>query len=348
MSPALRHRAPGGVKASPLRVVVSDDQPHMRQMLSKALSIGTEFSVVGEACDGAEAVDMVAALRPDVLLIDLAMPNVNGIEAIRRIRAAGNAVPALVLTSNGDRASIAHAMEAGADGYVLKGAGVAEIRAALRTVAGGGAALAPAIAREVMDGFVGLIEEKRRRDFAVIRTLAAAVEARDRVTGDHINNVSGLTVALWRSMTGSDPDEDMVYGFLLHDVGKISIPDAILLKPGPLDADDMARMRKHVDVGLDLIEPLGFGPVVMDVIRCHHERIDGGGYPNGLRGDEIPIHARMFSVVDAYDAMTADRPYRDGMTPARALEELLRHAGTQFDPDCVAGFETLLRSRQLV
>lgn len=333
---------------APLRVVVTDDQPHMRLMLAEALSLGDAFHVVGQAADGVEAVQQVARLHPDVLLIDLVMPRMDGVEAIRRIRASRDDVRILVLSSNGDRESIARAIEAGADGYVLKGAGVAEIRAALRDVAGGGAVLAPAVAREVVDGFIGLIEEKRRRDVAVIRTLAAAVEARDQVTGDHINNVAGLTVALWQHMTGSEPDEELVYGFLLHDVGKISIPDAILLKAGPLDAGEMARMRLHVEVGLNLIEPLGFGPVVTDVIRCHHERFDGDGYPNGLRGEQIPVHARMFSVVDAYDAMTADRPYRKGVAPARALEELIRHAGTQFDPECVGGFEALLRARQIV
>ncbi|HEX9695791.1 MAG TPA: HD domain-containing phosphohydrolase [Actinomycetota bacterium] len=331
-----------------LRVVVTDDQSHMRVMLTHALSTGDEFDVVGQAADGGQAVELVEAMRPDVLLIDLAMPNMDGFEAIRRIRRRGNRVRILVLTSNGDRTSIAQAMECGADGYVLKGAGVEEIRVALRDVAAGGAVLGPAIAREVVDGFLSLIEEKRRRDVAVIRTLAAAVEARDRVTGDHINNVANLSVALWTRLVGSPPDEEMVYGFLLHDVGKISIPDSILLKPGALDEAETTRMRRHVEVGLDLIEPLGFGPVVTDVIRCHHERIDGCGYPKGLRGEQIPMHARMFSVVDAYDAMTADRPYRTGMPPENALEELRRFAGSQFDPDCVDGFEALAVSRGLV
>lgn len=331
-----------------LRVVVTDDQPHMRTMLTHALSIGDEFEVVGQAADGAQAVELVEAMAPDVLLIDLAMPNMDGFEAIKRIRRRGNRVRILVLTSNGDRTSISSAMENGADGYVLKGAGVEEIRIALRDVADGGAVLAPAIAREVVDGFIGLIEQKRRRDVAVIRTLAAAVEARDRVTGDHINNVANLSVALWTHMVGSKPDEEMVYGFLLHDVGKISIPDDILLKPGKLDDQEMARMRRHVEVGLDLIEPLGFGPLVTDLIRCHHERFDGLGYPAGLRGERIPVHARMFSVVDAYDAMTADRPYRNGMPPTAALEELRRCAGSQFDPDCVDGFITLAQTLGIV
>lgn len=328
-----------------LRVVVTDDQAHMRLMLTRALTFGDEFEVVGQASDGAQAVELVEATDPDVLLIDLAMPHMDGFEAIRRIRRRGNAVRILVLTSNGDRASIARAMENGADGYVLKGAGVEEIRLALRNVASGGAVLTPSIAREVVDGFIDLIEQKRRRDVAVIRTLAAAVEARDRVTGDHINNVASLSVALWKHMVGTPPDEEMIYGFLLHDVGKISIPDSILLKPGPLDEDEMARMRRHVEVGLDLIEPLGFGPVVTDVIRCHHERFDGTGYPRGVRGEQIPLHSRMFSVVDAFDAMTADRPYRAGVPAAAAIEELVRCAGAQFDPDCVDAFAGLMTER---
>ncbi|MGH2830226.1 MAG: HD domain-containing phosphohydrolase, partial [Actinomycetota bacterium] len=319
-----------------------------RRMLSLALSQDGSFEVAGEASDGAQAVDMVERLRPDVLLIDLAMPGMDGVEAIRLLRSRGDTVRTLVLTSNGDRSSVARAMEAGADGYVLKGAPAQQIRDALREVAAGGAVLAPGVARGVVDGYVRLLEERRGRDLAVIRTLAAAVEARDQVTGDHINNVATLSTALYRVITGTDPDEEMVYGFLLHDVGKIAIPDAILLKPGPLEPDETEQMRRHVAIGAELISPLGFGPVVTDVIRCHHERFDGRGYPTGMRGDQIPLHARLFTVVDAYDAMTADRPYRTGLAPSVAVEELGRHAGTQFDPECVDGFITLVRSRGLL
>ncbi|MBI4729695.1 MAG: response regulator [Acidobacteria bacterium] len=312
----------------------------MRRMLSLALAGTPEFRVVGEAGDGEEALGMVGIARPDVTLVDLSMPRLDGIGMIRALRATGVRTSLLVLTSNGDRTAVATALEAGADGYVLKGCSVGELRSAVLAVGRGGSALAPAVARSLVDDYTRMLEERRERDLAVIRTLASAVEMRDRGTGNHAQNVARLALTLWRSMIGTDP-EDLVYGFLLHDVGKIGIPDAILLKEGPLEPGEMEVIRGHVRIGAELVSPLGFRPEVISVIRCHHERWDGRGYPAALRGDEIPLAARVFGVVDAFDAMTSDRPYRRAVPVADALAELERHAGTQFDPTCTAGFTRL-------
>src|SRR2546428_7398936 len=153
-----------------------------------------------------------------------------------------------------------------------------------------------------------MLEEKRNRDVAVIRTLAAAVEARERCTGDHIKNVAELSLALWHSMGGDDSEHDLQYGFLLHDVGKIAIPDAILLKPGPLDPEEFAIMRRHSEIGEELIQPLGFRPIVVEIIRCHHERWDGKGYPDGLRGEAVPRRAPPFSPAPWFFAFTGSHP----------------------------------------
>lgn len=331
----------------PLRVLIADDQPHMRAMLSRALSGSTDFQIVGEARNGREAVAMAGQCHPDVALVDLQMPELDGAGAIREIRAAGVQVRTLVLTSNGDPAAVTSALEAGADGYVLKGCPVEELRTAVREIARGGSVLAPSVARGVVDDYTRMLEVRRERDLALIRTLASAVEARDRGTGNHANSVARLSLALWRDMTGTDAG-DLVYGFLLHDVGKIAVPDAILLKPGPLEPGEIDRMRLHVRLGTEIVGPLGFRPDVLDVIRCHHERWDGMGYPAGLRAEEIPFAARVFGVVDAYDAMTSDRPYRKGVPAEAALEELRRHAGVQFDPECVEGFMCTARRLRLV
>jgi putative nucleotidyltransferase with HDIG domain len=275
---------------------------------------------------------------PDVALIDLNMPVLDGIGTIRALRASGLQTRALVLTAKNDREAIAEAIEAGADGYVLKGCSAQEIRDAVRTVGYGGAVLAPTVARSVLDDYVALMEERRARDIALIRTLANAVECRDETTGRHASNVARLSLELLREMTQSEPNQDLVYGFLLHDVGKIGIPDRILLKPAALTMEEFEEMKRHVEIGAGLVEPLGFREIVLDIIRCHHERWDGGGYPRRLRGEEIPFEARIFSVVDSFDAMTSDRPYRKGMATDQALEELLRVAGAQLDPSCVDAF----------
>lgn len=329
--------------ARKIRVVVVDDHAPMRQMICHSLAASSDIDVVGVGGDGSAALRLVESLSPDVLLIDLVMPLMNGVEAIRALRTRGYTVPTLVLTSNADRASVTEAVEAGADGYVLKGAAASEVRSALREVASGGTVLAPAVARGVVQDYSRLLEEKRGRDLAVIRTLAGAVERRDRVTGDHIHNVSTMSSDLYRRITGSEPDEDMVYGFLLHDVGKISIPDDILLKKDVLSAQEYERMKTHVQIGVELIAPLGFSSIVTDIIACHHEKWDGSGYPRGLSGEQIPLYARLFTVVDAYDAMTADRPYRAGVSPEAAVQELERTSGAQFDPDCVVAFIGMLR-----
>lgn len=188
----------------------------------------------------------------------------------------------------------------------------------------------------------------RTRDLAVIRTLVSAVEVRDHHTGDHSNHVSSLSHELWRWISGREPEPDLIYGFLLHDVGKIAIPDAILLKRGPLTSAERAIMRGHVEIGLKLVEPLAFSKAALDVIHHHHERWDGSGYPDGLAGEAIPAQARAFSIVDAYDAMTSNRPYRRGLSARAALAEIRQMSGTQFDPCFVAHFAALATRLGLV
>lgn len=323
---------------APISVLIVDDESQMRQMLRRTLAKWREFRVVGECSNGAQAIELARLLDPDLLLIDLVMPVMDGVQAIRALRETGLRARALVLTSTEDHDRVSAVIEAGADGYVLKGCPAGELHAALRDVCQGGTVLAPSVAREVVQDYARMLDDKRTRDLAVIRTLAGAVEARDPHTGDHANHVSTLAMDLWTGISREPAHEDLLYGFLLHDIGKIAIPDAILLKEGPLEAHEIEVMRSHVAIGVKLVEPLGFHQVVLDVIGCHHERWDGLGYPNGLGGEEIPSHARAFTVVDAYDAMVSDRPYRRGMSVDAALAELLRHSGTQFDPSCVHAF----------
>ena len=177
--------------------------------------------------------------------------------------------------------------------------------------------------------------------------LAQAIEARDSGTGGHVHRVTALAQALLEQV---DPelaeDEQLSFGFLLHDVGKIGVPDAILRKPAPLDADEKRVMDSHPAIGHRIVQSAGFSPLVAEIVLTHHERWDGRGYPAGLRGEQIPLATRLFAVADALDAMTDDRPYRPGMPLEEALAEVVRMSGTQFDP---AAVEALCRmDRQLV
>ena len=169
-----------------------------------------------------------------------------------------------------------------------------------------------------------------------VQALATAIEAKDHTTGGHIERVRDLGLLLARELGLRDVrDPQMAYGFLLHDVGKLGVPDAVLRHPGRLSDDAWDIMRRHPEEGVRILSEIPFLDRALDVVRHHHERWDGSGYPAGLAGEEIPLWARIFSVVDALDAMTADRPYRAAMSYADALAEIRRHSGTQFDPAVV-------------
>ena len=175
-----------------------------------------------------------------------------------------------------------------------------------------------------------------------VEALATAIEAKDHTTGGHIERVRRLGLLLAGEMAPREArDPQMAYGFLLHDIGKLAVPDAILRFPGRLTDEQWALMRRHPDEGVRMLSNVPFLDRALDVVRHHHERWDGGGYPDGLRGDEIPLWARIFSVVDALDAITADRPYRAARSYESALEEIRHHSGTQFDPAVVAALERL-------
>lgn len=174
---------------------------------------------------------------------------------------------------------------------------------------------------------------------AAIRTLAFVVEAKDNGTRQHLDRtqIYGLELA-----AEIDPrlvrDPEVGVGFLLHDIGKVGVPESILTKPGPLTDDEWEIMRGHPLAGVRIVEPMQFLGEAVQIIRCHHERYDGSGYPEGMVGTGIPLAARIFAVVDSFDAMTSDRPYRKALTTEHALEEILRGEGTQFDPEVVRVF----------
>jgi len=184
---------------------------------------------------------------------------------------------------------------------------------------------------------------------STMKTLAFLVEAKDVGTRMHLDRTNQYGLALARLI---DPKlaelQEVGYGFLLHDIGKIGVSERILTKAGPLSESEWAVMRTHPLIGAQVVAPMSFLGRAVDVIRSHHERWDGGGYPRGLAGDAIPLPARIFSVVDAFDAMTSDRPYRRALHVEEAIEEIARSSGTQFDPEVVEAFLILMsQSREL-
>jgi HD-GYP domain-containing protein (c-di-GMP phosphodiesterase class II) len=189
-------------------------------------------------------------------------------------------------------------------------------------------------------------QELRESYRATVRALSNAVEARDAYTGKHAERVTAYGIAL-ASAIGLDTDHrpDIEFGFLLHDVGKVAVPDSILFKPGSLDEAEFALIAQHPVIGSEILREIDFLGEGKLVVRHHHERWDGTGYPDRLAGESIPLAARVFAVADALDALTTDRPYRRGTRFSRARQEIRAHAGSQFDPSVVAALETIPDAR---
>ncbi len=192
-----------------------------------------------------------------------------------------------------------------------------------------------------------IARERDQAHLALVESLAAALDAREHETGQHSKRVACHTQVLARRFTQDSAILQQIYwGALLHDIGKIAIPDAILLKAGPLNENEWAIMRSHPRRGYDILAGVPFLRQAAEIVLCHEERYDGGGYPQGLAGEAIPWGARLFAIIDTLDAMTSDRPYRRGLPFDQAKAEIVAQSGTQFDPKAVEAFlaeEAVLR-----
>jgi putative nucleotidyltransferase with HDIG domain len=184
--------------------------------------------------------------------------------------------------------------------------------------------------------------ELRRSYAATVRALSNAVEARDAYTAKHAERVAAYGIEIARALGLPRPDApEIEFGFLLHDIGKLAIPDAILRKPSGLTESERAEMARHPEIGADILSGIEFLKDAAEVVRCHHERWDGTGYPHGLAGERIPVAARVFAVADVLDALITDRPYRRASPLTEAREMINRDSGTHFDPRVVAAFNSI-------
>jgi len=276
--------------------------------------------------DYSAALDAAKTGQFDVCLADYRLSGTHdGIDLIRALVDDGHAMPVILITGQGARNVDEAAADAGAADFLVKG----EFSATLleRTI------------RYAIQSHRA-VQELKQSYRTTVRALATALEMRDDQTGAHAARVTELALRLTaKAAPELCADEELEYGFLLHDIGKIGVADAVILKPGALDPDELKHMQGHVALGQRIIADIPYlGGLATDVVSAHHERWDGTGYPRGLRGEEIPLAARIFSVVDAYDAMTNDRPYRFGRTAIEALSAIRAESGTQFDPAVVDAF----------
>ena len=305
---------------------------HVQGVLS-----GSDLVVTGQIASAAEAA-FSEGPRPALAVLDASELNVDQAAAgVALLEAGWPGTPTVVVHDDTDPAVVRTILDAGAVSIVRPSLSDDDFCATLCAAAAGRGLIDVDVVRPVIDLYATMHAESRRRNRAVIESLAAAVEAKDTVTSRHLRAVSRLATQLARAVEPAYCDgDDFLFGCLLHDVGKIGVPEKILMKPGALTAAEWEVMRRHPQTGARVVRPLGLAPVVTDVVLYHHERWDGRGYPEGLAEDEIPLAARIFSVCDALEAMTAARPYRGPLPVSVAFERVKIEAGHQFDPDVIA------------
>ncbi len=311
------------------RALVVEDDHDVRELIAAVLtSCGYD---VAESPSAEEALILLRSSTFDVLLTDIKMPGMSGLDLLHRVHAASPELPVILITGEADGDLVRRALTAGASDVVTKPCTASELPVIVeRNLAR--AAMARGH-RETLSRQLQVSYE------TVLDALLSALDTRNTETEGHSERVTAYTMLLAHYMgVPKDQAYHIERGALLHDIGKIGVPDRILLKPGPLTDDEWDEMRKHPIVGYRMCVRIDFLADASEIVLHHHERWDGKGYPTGLRGEDIPLGARIFSVVDAFDAMTTDRPYRAAMPYEEAYKEIARGNGTQFDPDVVKAF----------
>ena len=310
-------------------ILVVEDDPTVRDVLAELLGTLGYRVVTAESAE--KALGVLDVVAPDLILTDVHMGAMSGIELCARLKADPRYefTPVVVLTAMSDLEVRVAGLAAGADDFFAKPVDFGELRTRVA-----------ALLR------VKLLLDQLERAEGVITTLALTIEARDTYTSGHCDRLARYAVAVGQAL-GVDVQtlRALRLGGYLHDLGKIAVPDGILLKPGPLDAAERERIRAHPGAGADLVLGLRSLDSVRPIMRHHHERWDGTGYPDGLKGDAIPLGARIISVVDVYDALHTKRPYKPALSHDEAVAILSRETDTGYwDPRVVTAFLEVLRN----
>jgi putative two-component system response regulator len=310
-------------------LVVDDYEPNADGMRDLLVAAGHTVRV---AHNGPDALRLASDDVPDLVLLDVVMPEMSGVEVCRELktRSVTRFTPVVLVTASQDRGDRLAGLDAGADDFLRKPIDVTELRTRVRSLL--------RVKR--------LIDDLESTE-AIMTMLGHIVEARDPYTEGHCQRLADYATALGAALGLTRDDIDTLNrGAALHDVGKIGVPDMVLLKRGRLDSDEMALMRQHPVIGDKLCRTVKSLERVRPIVRSHHERVDGRGYPDGLSGEEIPLLAQIVGVVDVFDALTTTRPYRPAMTTQAAYELMLAEAASGWCPvELVTTFIDLHRSR---
>jgi response regulator RpfG family c-di-GMP phosphodiesterase len=331
-------------------ILIADDEQEIRSVLYELLSQDYDCHLVASA---EAALARLRTMRFDVVVSDINMEGMSGLEMIPHVRELAPETVVVLVSGAQTVETAIEALRAGAFDYVTKPFDLRHVEAAVRR------ALEHKRLREAKRRYENYLEElvaertaELDRTLATLedsyrmtlKALAAALETRDRETHGHSERVVSFSLRLGRELNLSSDDlRSLEFGALLHDIGKIGVPDAILHKPAQLCAEEWVNMRRHPIHGQQILQGIEFLEGAARVVGQHHEKWDGTGYPAGLRGTEIDLNARIFAVADAFDAITSDRVYRAGRSYEVAVAELEEFAGRQFDPEVVAAFRRIRR-----
>jgi cyclic di-GMP phosphodiesterase len=328
------------------RVLAVDDEPAASKLLSVILA--PPAFQCSTAASSEEALVALQGERFDAVISDLRMPGLSGMELLAEVRRHYPHMAFLVTTGVDDVDVGVQAMRSGADDYLVKPLRECTVLASLEN------ALHKRHLEQEVEHYRQHLEEivaertaqlqsalqQIERSYEdTLQALGAAIDLRDNETAGHSQRVCRYTLEIARAMGW--PDNQLVNlarGAYLHDIGKLGVPDGILLKPGPLTPDERGLMQQHSQIGFDLLKDIPFLADTAEIVLMHHERFDGGGYPRGLKGEEILLSARIFAVADALDAITSDRPYRRAASFVVGRETIRRLSGSQFDPQVVSAF----------
>jgi putative two-component system response regulator len=308
-------------------ILVVDDEEANRELMMELLQ-PQGYKIV-TAVDGQAALEEFARHQPDLVLLDIMMPRVDGVEVCRRLKKnpESRLTPIVLVTALSAKEDRVRGIEAGADDFLNKPVDRIELLARVRSLL----------------NLKAYTDELERAEL-VLFALARSIEGKDPYTGGHCERLSNYSERLGRRI--GLPEEQITAlrrGGIVHDIGKVAVPDAILLKPGKLTPEEWKIMRQHPVAGEIICAPLKSFRLVLPIIRHHHEKLDGSGYPDGLQGDQIPLTARIMTVVDIYDALTTERPYHSAWSPEKALELMAQEVQKGWwDPYIFSEFRTLL------
>ncbi len=335
------------MKGKPKILVVDDEERNRRLMEAILLPLGYKVIL---ARDGEEALAKVREIPPDVILLDIMMPKMDGFEVVRQLKKETKTIPVVMVTALREVEDRIKALAAGADDFLTKPVDQTELRARVNSLLKVKAyndhmrnyqeELEAEVAQRT-EQLRQALEEVKAASLDTIYRLSRAAEYKDEETGAHIQRMSHYAAAVAGKMgLNGETVETILYAAPMHDIGKIGIPDHILLNPGVLKPDEWETMKQHTTIGAKILEgsKAEFIKLANVIALTHHEKWDGSGYPQGLKGSKIPIAGRIAAIADVFDALTSKRPYKEPFSVEKSLSIIKEGRGSHFDPDVVDAF----------